>query len=240
MVIRFWTMSTGRTIMKMSTTTIERVSIITCGHLRTWSMHIITSLQTIIIKPIWTTLVTGWHDQCITSIKAGWDVDLVNLLVGLGRQMDFDDHTRWLVAFIIFIVLPSSGFFNKQDIILVGVTWHMAAPRQHYDVHNIGSLFWPPHNVSDNCLCWDDWLALTWDGKRRVPMAMAHHTETLMNRNLQETHIIGCRNVKLAISGHLQKCKEVELYKDFEKQNVYAVKWTKYLLSRGPLRKREG
>ena len=51
--------------------------------------------------------------------------------------MDFDDHTRWLVAFIIFIVLPSSGFFNKQDIILVGVTWHMAAPRQHYDVHNI-------------------------------------------------------------------------------------------------------
>ena len=135
MVISFWTMSTGRTIMKMSTTTIERVSIITCGHLRTWSMHIITSLQTIIIKPIWTTLVTWWHDQCITSIKAGWDVDLVNLLVGLGRQMDFDDHTRWLVAFIIFIVLPSSGFFNKQDIILVGVTWHMAAPRQHYDVH---------------------------------------------------------------------------------------------------------
>ena len=56
-------------------------------------------------------------------------------------------------------------------------------------------------------------------------MAIAHPTETLMNRNLQETHIIGCRNVKLAlISGHLQKCKEVELYKDFEKQNVYAVK----------------
>ena len=108
----------------------------------------------------------------------------MNLWVGLGRQMDFDDHTRWLVAFIIFIVLPSSGFFNKQDIILVGVTWHMAAPWQHYDVNNIGSLFWPPHNVSDNCLCWDDWLALTWDGKRRVPMA--HHTETLMNRNLQE------------------------------------------------------
>ena len=51
--------------------------------------------------------------------------------------MDFDDHTRWLVAFIIFIVLPSSGIFHKQDIILVGVTWHMAAPRQHYDVHNI-------------------------------------------------------------------------------------------------------
>ena len=46
---------------------------------------------------------------------------------------------------------------------------------------------------------------------------MAHHTETLMNRNLQETHIIGCRNVKLTISGHLQTCKEVELYKDFEK-----------------------
>ena len=55
-------------------------------------------------------------------------------------------------------------------------------------------------------------------------MPNAHHTEPLMNRNLQETHIIGCRNVKLAISGHLQKCKEVELYKDFEKQNVYAVK----------------
>ena len=53
---------------------------------------------------------------------------------------------------------------------------------------------------------------------------MAHNTETLMNRNLQETHIIVCRYVKLDISGHLQKCKEVELYKDFEKQNVYAVK----------------
>ena len=75
MVICFWTMSTVWTIMKMSTTTIDRVSIITCGHLRTWSMHIITSLQTIIIKPIWTTLVTRWHDQCITSIKTGWDVD---------------------------------------------------------------------------------------------------------------------------------------------------------------------
>ena len=55
---------------------------------------------------------------------------------------------------------------------------------------------------------------------------MAHHTETLMNRNSQETQITGSVVMQklLSISGHLQKCKEVELYKDFEKQNVYAVK----------------